>query len=210
MRHIPVHSYGSCLNNIHMGQTDRNHRSNALLYAAYKFVIAIENSNCEDYVTEKLIDAFASGSIPIVAGRDGKPDYRRFAPERSYINVYDYPSVKELAAHLTYLANNETAYNEYLWFKRPPANNHSVVANQSLAFHLRLAEEMFGVNATIRQWLLTRESSIHKYCKLAQFIYTNDWKTIDQRRRIDRPTAREVCLPENDLASHLVLPVRAH
>jgi hypothetical protein len=34
----------------------------------YKFVIAIENSNYGDYVTEKLVKAVESGAIPIVAG----------------------------------------------------------------------------------------------------------------------------------------------
>jgi hypothetical protein len=126
MSHIRIDSYGNCLNTIQAGPINKNHQSNLLLYASYKFVIAIENSNCEDYVTEKLIDALASASIPIVASRDGKPDYRRFAPKHSYINVYDYPSTKELAAYLNYLSNNETAYNEYLWFRQPPANKYAV------------------------------------------------------------------------------------
>ncbi|CAM4989011.1 unnamed protein product, partial [Rotaria socialis] len=36
----------------------------------------------------------------------------RFAPNHSYINIYDYKTVKELADYLNYLSNNETAYNE--------------------------------------------------------------------------------------------------
>ncbi|CAF4646768.1 unnamed protein product, partial [Rotaria magnacalcarata] len=72
-------------------------QSNSELYASYKFVISIENSNCEDYVTEKLIDGLSSTAVPIVASRDGKPDYTRFAPNHSYINIYDYKTVKELA-----------------------------------------------------------------------------------------------------------------
>jgi hypothetical protein len=56
------------------------------------------------------------------------------------------------------------------------------------------------VNSTIRKWLLTKETSRNKYCKLAQFIYTNDWEFIYQRKKIDRPTAEEVCLPRSDLA----------
>lgn len=65
-----------------------------------------------------------------------------------------------------------------------------------------MADEIFGVNATIRKWLLTKETSVNKYCKLAQFIYTNYWKLIDKQKKIDRPTADEVCLPRNDLASY--------
>lgn len=126
MQHIHIDSFGGCLNNIHSAQAQSRAQSNSELYASYKFVIAIENSNCEDYVTEKLIDALSSTAIPIVASRNATPDYTRFAPKHSLINVYDYKSVKELADYLTYLSNNETAYNEYLWFRQPPANKHTV------------------------------------------------------------------------------------
>jgi len=54
----------------------------------------------------------------------------------------------------------------------------------------------------MRKWLLTKETSMNKYCKLARFIYTNDWKIIDKRKRVPRPTPDEVCLPENDLVSY--------
>jgi hypothetical protein len=54
----------------------------------------------------------------------------------------------------------------------------------------------------MRQWLLTKETSVNKYCKLAQFIYTNYWEEIYKRRKINRPTANEVCLPRDDLANY--------
>ena len=125
MSYIRIDSYGSCLKNIHMQERKQ---SNSALYSSYKFVIAIENSNCEDYVTEKFIDALSSTSIPIVAGRNGKPDYLRFTPKHSYINVYDYKSIKDLADYLNYSSKNETAYNEYLWF-RESATNENIVTN---------------------------------------------------------------------------------
>ena len=131
MSHIRVDSFGGCLNNAQSAQAQARDKSNSDLYASYKFVLAIENSNCEDYVTEKLIDALSSTAVPIVASRDGKPDYRRFAPRHSYINIYDYKSAKELADHLNYLSNNETAYNEYLWFRRAPANKYAVNEEES-------------------------------------------------------------------------------
>jgi len=130
MSYIRIDSYGGCLNNAQSAQAQARAQSNSELYASYKFVISIENSNCEDYVTEKLIEGLSSTSVPIVASRDGKPDYRRFAPNYSYINVYDYKSVKELADYLNYLSNNETAYNEYLWFRRLPANKYAVKKNE--------------------------------------------------------------------------------
>jgi hypothetical protein len=127
MSYIRIDSYGHCLNNIKSDGIKAHKQSNSVIYSSYKFVIAIENSNCEDYVTEKLVLALSSTSIPIIASRDRKPDYARFAPKYSYINVYDYKSIKELADYLNYLSSNETAYNEYLWFRQPPANKYTVL-----------------------------------------------------------------------------------
>jgi hypothetical protein len=54
MEFVGVDSYGGCLKN-KFTHPDEHHRGNIELYAKYKFVISIENSNCEDYVTEKLV-----------------------------------------------------------------------------------------------------------------------------------------------------------
>jgi hypothetical protein len=34
----------------------------------YKFYLAMENSNCKDYVTEKLFRTLAMGLVPIIDG----------------------------------------------------------------------------------------------------------------------------------------------
>ena len=41
----------------------------------YKFSIAIENSKCDDYFTEKIIDCFVTGTIPIYWGTDSIINY---------------------------------------------------------------------------------------------------------------------------------------
>jgi hypothetical protein len=86
MNAMKVDSYGGCLHN-RDGHTMKRMAGNIELYSKYKFVLTIENSNCEDYVTEKLVFAVASGSIPIVAGRDNKPNYDRYMPRDSYISL---------------------------------------------------------------------------------------------------------------------------
>lgn len=78
----------------------------------------------------------------------------------------------------------------------------SGAVERSLTENLRLADEILGVNATMRQWLLAKEASINKYCKLAQFIHTTYWKLIYKRKKTDRPTPDEVCLPSNDIAKY--------
>ncbi len=53
--------------------------------------------------------------IPVVM--DLHNNYARAAPPHSFINVMDYPSIKDLADYLLVLSKNETLYNEYFWWK---------------------------------------------------------------------------------------------
>ena len=79
----------------------------------YKFYIAIENSRCKDYITEKFFNnALLAGSVPIVAGAPRK-DYEKKAPGHSFIHVDDFDNLEGLADWINYLLKNETAYNNY-------------------------------------------------------------------------------------------------
>uniref|UniRef100_A0A1Y1L3Q5 Fucosyltransferase n=1 Tax=Photinus pyralis TaxID=7054 RepID=A0A1Y1L3Q5_PHOPY len=76
MKYIAVDSYGSCLNNKRLPEQHSVNKILTNLYdedfmkfvAQYKFTIAIENSICNDYVTEKLWRPLIAGSIPIYWG----------------------------------------------------------------------------------------------------------------------------------------------
>ena len=56
----------------------------------------MENSNCADYITEKLGAAIISGTVPVVFSVDGIPNYDRYLPEHSYINAADFSSAKSM------------------------------------------------------------------------------------------------------------------
>ena len=93
----------------------------------YKFYLALENSFCEDYHTEKVYDnGLTKGLVPITMTMTetntdesylGKMKLRRHktmvAPPKSFINILDFPNMKSLADYLKYLDKNDTAYNEY-------------------------------------------------------------------------------------------------
>lgn len=68
--------------------------------------------------------------------------------------------------------------------------------------NLRIAEEILGANSTLSRWLLNKETSVNKYCKLTKFIHTTYWKLIYKRKKSDRPTPDEVCLPPNDISNY--------
>ncbi|GMT07031.1 hypothetical protein PENTCL1PPCAC_29205, partial [Pristionchus entomophagus] len=89
-----------------------------LLQNDYKFYLAFENSNCNEYITEKFFEnALRNYIIPIVMGAP-KEDYLKIAPPNSFIHVDDYEDVEHLANYLKYLSSNAYAYNEYFAWKR--------------------------------------------------------------------------------------------
>ena len=80
------------------------------LLPRYKFHLAMENSLCQDYVTEKAYAALARGVVPVLLSA---PNARAYLPPRSYVNVRDFSSVSALAAHLRALDANASAYAAY-------------------------------------------------------------------------------------------------
>lgn len=117
MKHIKIDSYGSCLNNAEVPSSFRRrnrYRTKEAMLSQYKFTIAFENSNDEDYITEKLYQPLRYGSVPIFRGNSNMED---FIPPHSAIDANKFKSEKELADYLHYLDKNDTAYNEYLQWK---------------------------------------------------------------------------------------------
>ncbi len=114
--HMKLTVYGDC-NYLykHKGHcTDHDSEKCHKELSNYKFFLAFENDFCRDYVTEKYWERLYENVVPVVmgAGYDG-----RLAIPKSYIDVSDFNSIKELADHLLYLDKNDTAYNEYFAWK---------------------------------------------------------------------------------------------
>ncbi|TVU00624.1 hypothetical protein EJB05_53924 [Eragrostis curvula] len=127
---VPHHSFGRCLNNV--GGPDMalsmypvcstkdngtphwwDHLHCAMSH--YKFVLAIENTKTESYVTEKLFYALEAGSVPIYFGA---PNVWDFVPPNSIIDASKFSSLKELASYVKTLANDPVAYAEYHAWRR--------------------------------------------------------------------------------------------
>lgn len=81
----------------------------------YKFVLAIENTWTESYVTEKLFYALDSGSVPIYFGA---PNVWDFVPPHSIIDGSQFSSMEKLASYVKSLANDPVAYAEYHAWRR--------------------------------------------------------------------------------------------
>ncbi|KAL5967622.1 Glycoprotein 3-alpha-L-fucosyltransferase A [Taenia solium] len=110
-RHVPVDIYGyrrlNCPPSTCLEDLGRE----------YKFYLAIENSNCRAYMTEKLFrNALSHDMVPIVMG-GRRDDYFNLAPPNSYIHVDDFHSPAHLAEYLRYLDGNNTAYAAFFAWK---------------------------------------------------------------------------------------------
>ena len=85
------------------------------IYKDYKFVIAMENKRVDGYVTEKILNAFYSGAIPIYWGSSNIND---FFNKNAFINVSDYNSFDECINYILSMdeltikqMQNEPIYN---------------------------------------------------------------------------------------------------
>ena len=114
---IPVDIYGKCGN---LTCSKENGTCYKMLRNDYKFYLALENSWCPDYVTEKLFRPLYYDTVPIVMGG---ADYKSFAPPNSYINVADFESPRKLADYLKLLDQNDDLYHRYFDWKKDYAIN---------------------------------------------------------------------------------------
>lgn len=75
----------------------------------YKFSIAFENSRKNGYTTEKIMDAFAAGTIPIYWGNP--LIVKEFNP-KAFVNAFDYASLEDCAKRVAEIDQSEELYLE--------------------------------------------------------------------------------------------------
>ncbi|XP_074560636.1 alpha-(1,4)-fucosyltransferase [Curcuma longa] len=127
---VTHHSFGKCLNNVggpnvalslypECAMADKSvpqwwdHLHCAMSH--YKFVLAIENTMTDSYVTEKLYYALDAGAVPIYFGA---PNVWDFVPPNSIIEASKFSSLEELASYVKELAEDPIAYAEYHAWRR--------------------------------------------------------------------------------------------
>jgi hypothetical protein len=96
------HAYGNCCGKYtktKRTQVPGNWHSDQLIdtYKDYKFVLAMENKMVDGYVTEKIINAFYSGAIPIYWGSS---NITEFFNKDAFINVSDFKTFEECVDHV--------------------------------------------------------------------------------------------------------------
>jgi glycoprotein 3-alpha-L-fucosyltransferase len=99
----------------------------------YKFTLAFENCNVEDYVTEKFADALVAGSVPVHLGVS-RSNLEMFAPSsNSFLNALDFESPALLAREMLRLHHDDQAYAKMLEWKNLPSLNETPLGRMMAA-----------------------------------------------------------------------------
>lgn len=101
-----VDSGGRYLNNIGKPCEDKYE-----FQKQYKFSITFENTAHSGYVTEKIVDAYGAGTIPVYWG---DPDIDKMFNEESMIRITCRDDFQKALKEMEYLDQNEEAYRQKL------------------------------------------------------------------------------------------------
>ena len=117
-----IDSGGSLFNNINTKislDSSKRDEENKKWISQYKFMITFENSSVPNYLTEKIIQAYSYGAIPIYWG---DPNVTNLVNPKCFINYYDYNDFSKLIEAVKRIDNDDKLYlNMYNqpFFKNP-------------------------------------------------------------------------------------------
>lgn len=99
-----VDSGGRYLNNIGKPEGVENKLS---FLGEYKFSFAFENVSYPGYCTEKILESFAAGTIPIYWG---DPEIEKYFNPESFVNCHRYRSMEEVIAKIREIDQDDQKY----------------------------------------------------------------------------------------------------
>ncbi|WP_366927538.1 glycosyltransferase family 10 domain-containing protein, partial [Helicobacter pylori] len=97
----------------------------------YKFNLCFENSQGYGYVTEKILDAYFSHTIPIYWG---SPSVAKDFNPKSFVNVHDFKNFDEAIDYIRYLHAHKNAYLDMLYENPLNSVNGKAGFYQDLSF----------------------------------------------------------------------------
>lgn len=92
----------------------------------YKFSLAFENTSARGYCTEKLLQAFAAGTVPIYYGDETA--VRDFNP-KAFVNLHDFKTIDDAVDYVRKLDQDDAAYLQML--NESPFANDKVLQKYS-------------------------------------------------------------------------------
>ncbi|XP_034940993.1 alpha-(1,3)-fucosyltransferase 10 isoform X2 [Chelonus insularis] len=175
MKYIAVDSYGSCMNNkklpdgLEQNYLDKLKSREFLQFVAqYKFTLAFENANCDDYITEKLWRPLIVGSVPIYYGSASFKDW--LPNDKSAIAVTDFKHPRDLADYIKQLLHDDRKYELYLRHKL----SENGITNEHLLENLRSRPQYLF---SIFEYYVRRFE-----CVICQKIHKNSVQTMTRKQ----------------------------
>ena len=144
----------------------------------YKFTIAFENRSVSSYVSEKIIDPLAVGSIPIYWG---SPKIANYLNPDAFINCHDYQNFEQVVERVIAVDNDPNLYARML--NAPPTvpgnYYHDLIPKMHLEWKSLIAEALER-----RQ---ERRGSLYASTRLGWMVLSNLHHDIAQFRRMLTP-----------------------
>ncbi|RVZ92210.1 fucosyltransferase [Helicobacter pylori] len=108
-----------------------NVKNKSEFLSQYKFNLCFENSQGYGYVTEKILDAYFSHTIPIYWG---SPSVAKDFNPKSFVNVHDFKNFDEAIDYVRYLHTHPNAYLDMLYENPLNAIDGKAYFYQDLSF----------------------------------------------------------------------------
>ncbi len=111
-KYIDIDIYGACGNFSCLKSQEMKCLRDA--GRTHRFYFAFENAFCKDYRTEKTYRAWLGNMIPVVLGNY----WATALPPKSWLDVSDFGTPRNLARKMKYLAKNDEEYLRYFDFRK--------------------------------------------------------------------------------------------
>lgn len=133
MLKFEVASFGRCFKSNHSAHGTAKVDKHVVM-RQFPFNLAIESAWENDYVTQVFFDCLRAAVVCIYMGA---PNIGKYAPAKSsFINMRDFASIDDLAAHVERVASNYSLYQSYFAWKDSSApKKSSFLALQETTLH---------------------------------------------------------------------------
>ena len=122
-KYIEIDEYGSCATKeAKIRIPPRGSDSSAMkeFYSNFKFILAVENTDSDGYVSEKIFNSLGSVSVPVYLGARNIKEFPKLDAKGTdwFIDARDFKTVKSLAEHMKKISVNETLHRSYLQWQK--------------------------------------------------------------------------------------------
>ena len=149
---------GKCKNNI-----KKKIKNKISFLSKYKFSIAMENSSGDGYLSEKIVDSFRAGTIPIYYG-----DYmiEEYINPKTYILVKGDKDMEEKIEYIKKIDNNDTLYRSIM--KENPIIDYKIINKTKYEEFSMFLKNIFRQDKD----KAFRRDDYYENCKCNSFFYS--------------------------------------